>query len=88
MKFSKLSQLFLVSSIGLIVATLLTACQLVTIDYVFVAASAGNTVGGGQIYTYAADSKSGALRPKRQLSHRAELARWLWPSPRTTRTST
>jgi len=63
MKFSKLSQLFLVSSIGLIVATLLTACQIVTIDYLFVAASAGNTSGSaGQIYTYAVDSESGALR--------------------------
>src|SRR5208283_1772850 len=63
MKFSKLSQLFLVSSIGLIVAALLTACQLVTIDYVFVAASAGNTAGSaGQIYTYAVDAQSGALR--------------------------
>jgi 6-phosphogluconolactonase (cycloisomerase 2 family) len=63
MKFSKLSQLFLVSSIGLIVATLLTACQLVTIDFVFVAASAGTSAGSaGQIYTYAVDSESGALR--------------------------
>ena len=61
MKFSKLSQLLLVSAIGLIVATLLTSCQIVTIDYVFVASSAG--VGGaGQIQTYDADSKSGALR--------------------------
>jgi len=63
MKFSKLSQLFLVSSIGLIVAALLSACQLVTIDYVYVAASAGNTAGSaGQIYTYAADAHSGAVR--------------------------
>ena len=63
MKFSKLSQLFLVSSIGLFVATLLTACQLVTIDYVFVAASSGTSAGSaGQIYTYAVDSESGALR--------------------------
>ncbi len=63
MKFSKLSQLFLVSSIGLILATLLTACQLVTIDYVFVACSAGNTAGSaGQIYAYAVDAESGALR--------------------------
>lgn len=61
MKFSKLSQLLLVSAIGLIVATLLTACQILTIDYVFVASSAG--VGGaGQIQTYDADAKSGALR--------------------------
>lgn len=63
MKFSKLSQLFLVSTIGLILATLLTACQLVTIDFVFVAASAGSSAGSaGQIYTYAVDAQSGALR--------------------------
>jgi 6-phosphogluconolactonase len=63
MKFSKLSQLFLVSAIGLILATYLTACNIVTIDYVFVAASASNTTGSdGQIYTYAADAETGALR--------------------------
>jgi 6-phosphogluconolactonase len=63
MKFSKLSQLFLVSSIGLLVATFLTACQLVTIDYVFVADSSGSGAGSaGQIETYAVDSQSGALR--------------------------
>ena len=63
MKFSKLSQLFLVSTIGLLVATCLTACQLVSIDYVFVADSAGSSVGSaGQIETYAIDSQSGALR--------------------------
>jgi 6-phosphogluconolactonase (cycloisomerase 2 family) len=63
MKFSKLSQLVLVSTIGLLVASCLTACQLVTIDYVFVAASAGSTAGSaGQIYTYAVDAESGALR--------------------------
>jgi 6-phosphogluconolactonase len=63
MKLSKLSQLFLVSAIGLILASFLTACQLVTIDYVFVAASAGKTASSnGQIYEYATDSESGALR--------------------------
>jgi 6-phosphogluconolactonase (cycloisomerase 2 family) len=63
MKFSKLSQLFLVSTIGLILATYLSACNIVTIDYVFVAASASNTAGSdGQIYTYAADAETGALR--------------------------
>ncbi|MGA3131798.1 MAG: beta-propeller fold lactonase family protein [Terracidiphilus sp.] len=71
MKFSKLSQLALVSAIGLIVATLLTACQLVTIDYVFVAASAGGgtdsgngsaSQSAGQIYGYATDAQSGAIR--------------------------
>ena len=63
MKFSKLSQLFLVSIIGLLVATGLTACQLVSIDYVFVADSAGTSPGSaGQIETYAVDAHSGALR--------------------------
>ncbi len=63
MKFSKLSQLLPVSAIGLIVATLLTSCYIVTIDYVFVASSTGSGSGSaGQIQTYAADSRSGALR--------------------------
>ena len=63
MKFSKLSQLFLVSSIGLLVATVFTACAITTIDYVFVACSAGSgTSNDGQIQTYAVDSQSGALR--------------------------
>ncbi len=58
-----LSQLLLVSAIGLLVATLLAACQLVTIDYVFVASSAPTANSpNGQIDTYAADSQSGALR--------------------------
>jgi 6-phosphogluconolactonase (cycloisomerase 2 family) len=63
MKLSKPSQLFLVSAIGLILATWLTACNIVTIDYVFVATSGGSSSGNtGQIYTYAADAESGALR--------------------------
>jgi len=63
MKFNKLSQLLLVSAIGLILASFLAACQLVTIDFVFVAASASNTAGSnGQIYAYAVDDQSGALR--------------------------
>jgi 6-phosphogluconolactonase (cycloisomerase 2 family) len=64
MKFSKSSQLILVSSIGLLVATFLTACSITTIDYVFVASSAGSgSSSDGQIETYAVDSESGALRP-------------------------
>jgi 6-phosphogluconolactonase len=59
MKLRKLSQLFLVSGIGLSVAGLMTACQLVTIDYVFLASTGGST---GQIQVYAVDSQSGALR--------------------------
>jgi 6-phosphogluconolactonase (cycloisomerase 2 family) len=63
MKFSKLSQLILVSTIGLLVATLFTACAITTIDYVFVASSAGSgTSSNGQIEVYAVDSQSGALR--------------------------
>jgi 6-phosphogluconolactonase len=62
-RWGSLSQLFLVSVAGLLLATLLSACQLVTIDYVFVASSAGTASGpNGQIDTYAADSQSGALR--------------------------
>lgn len=64
MKFNKPSQLFLVSSIGLLVATLLSACQIVTIDYAFVASSSSNSSSSeGQIQVFAVDSESGALRP-------------------------
>jgi len=68
MKFSKLRQLLLVSAIGLVVATSFSGCQLVTIDYAFVATSAskiGNNSSacpGGEIETYAVDSESGAIR--------------------------
>ncbi|HTB98608.1 MAG TPA: beta-propeller fold lactonase family protein [Terracidiphilus sp.] len=63
MKFSKLSQLFLVSSFGLLVATLMTACQLVTVDYVFLASQGTNgSSADGQISVWAVDSESGALR--------------------------
>jgi 6-phosphogluconolactonase (cycloisomerase 2 family) len=61
MKLSKLSQLILVSSTGLLVATLFTACQIVTVDYVFVASNSGSG-GSGQIDVLASDSESGALR--------------------------
>jgi 6-phosphogluconolactonase (cycloisomerase 2 family) len=63
MKFSKLSQLFLVSSLGLLVAALFSACSLITIDFVYVASAAGSgTSGDGQIDIFAADGASGALR--------------------------
>jgi 6-phosphogluconolactonase (cycloisomerase 2 family) len=64
MKLSKLSQLFLVSTLGLAVATLLTSCDIVTIDYVFVADSNGaGSSSAGQIQTFDADQSTGALRP-------------------------
>jgi 6-phosphogluconolactonase len=63
MKFNKLSQLALVSAIGLLVSTLLAGCYLITIDYVFVAASEGTAAGSpGEIYGYAVDGQSGAIR--------------------------
>src|SRR5579863_3211247 len=68
MKFSKLRQLLLVSAIGLVVATVFSGCQLVTIDYLFVA-TAGSKIGNtadacpaGEIETFAVDSESGAIR--------------------------
>lgn len=63
MKLSNPRQMFAVSLIGLMVAGFLSACQIVTIDYVFVASSAGS--GGsssGLIDVFATDSESGALR--------------------------
>lgn len=63
MKFSKLSQLALVAGVSLLVASLLAGCYLVTIDYIFVATSANTTPGSqGQIYAYAVDAESGAIR--------------------------
>lgn len=63
MKFSKLSQLALVSGISLLAASLLAGCYLITIDYVFVASSASSTAGSqGQVHAYAVDAESGAIR--------------------------
>ncbi len=63
MKLSKPSQLVLVSAIGLLVATVLTACQLVTVDFVYLVGSSGSGVAsGGQIQVFAVDSETGALR--------------------------
>ena len=60
-RLGKLSQLLMVSAIGVAVAIVLSGCQLVTIDYVYLAASGG--ANGGQIQRFAVDSQSGALRP-------------------------
>ncbi|HEY3704844.1 MAG TPA: beta-propeller fold lactonase family protein [Terracidiphilus sp.] len=50
-------QLALVALIGVVVASLLSACQLVTIDYIYVAGS-----NSGDIQVFAVDSQSGAIR--------------------------
>ena len=64
MKFSNVSQLALVSILGLLLATLLSGCLIVTVDYVYVTTSSGTTAGSpGEIQIYAADAESGALRP-------------------------
>jgi len=58
MKFSKVGQVSLVSAIALILASTFTACNPVTIDYLFVA---GNKANPGQIQVFLADRVSGAL---------------------------
>jgi 6-phosphogluconolactonase len=62
MKLRKPSQLILVSMIGLLAATFLTACQIITVDYIFVAGAEGSGNSTGVIDVFAADSESGALR--------------------------
>ena len=63
MKFNKVSQLLLVSFLGLILATGLSGCYLVTIAYVYVACSKGAGAGSaGEIIAYDVDGSSGALR--------------------------
>ena len=63
MKFNKVSQLLLVSFLGLILATGLSGCYLVTIAYVYVACSQGNGPGSaGEIIAYDVDGSSGTLR--------------------------
>jgi 6-phosphogluconolactonase len=64
MKFSKMSQLVLVSALGLVSASALSGCAIVTVDYLFVADSSGTSAGStGQIQSFAVDSESGAIRP-------------------------
>jgi 6-phosphogluconolactonase (cycloisomerase 2 family) len=58
MKFSKIGQVSLVSAIALILASTFTACNPVTIDYLF---AAGNKSSPGQIQTFLVDRVSGAL---------------------------
>jgi 6-phosphogluconolactonase len=58
MKFSKIGQVSLVSAIALILASTFTACNPVTIDYLF---AAGNKSNPGQIQTFLVDRVSGAL---------------------------
>jgi 6-phosphogluconolactonase len=64
MKFSKMSQLVLVSALGLVIASAFSGCAVVTVDYLFVACSSGTSAGStGEIQSFAVDSESGAIRP-------------------------
>jgi 6-phosphogluconolactonase (cycloisomerase 2 family) len=58
MKFNKVGQVSLVSAIALILASSFTACNPVTIDYIY---AAGNKENPGQIETFLSDRVSGAL---------------------------
>ncbi len=63
MKFNKLSQLLLVSAVGLLVAGLMTACQTLTVDFVFVASSkAAGPNNYGEIDVFEINSESGGMR--------------------------
>ena len=62
MKFSKTGQVTLVSAIALTLALTFTACNPVTIDYLFVAGQKPVN-GQGQIQTFLVDRVSGALNP-------------------------
>ncbi len=63
MKLNKPSQLFLVSIAGLLAASFLSACQIVTIDTLYLASSAGPGNSSGLIDVFDVDSETGALRP-------------------------
>lgn len=59
MKFGKLSQIGLVSAGSLLAATAFTACQTLTVDFLYVATTQQSP---GQIEVYEVNSESGALR--------------------------
>ena len=59
MKFGKVGQIVLVSTIALLVASLFTACGTLNVGFMFVAA---NRQTPGQIQVYEVDSESGSIR--------------------------
>ena len=63
MKFNKSSQLLLVSAASLLVAGLLTACETLTVDFVYVtSAKAAGTNNYGEIDVFEINSESGFMR--------------------------
>jgi 6-phosphogluconolactonase (cycloisomerase 2 family) len=63
MKFNKSGQLLLVSAVSLLVASLLTACETLTVDFVYVAsAKAAGANNYGEIDVFEVNSESGFMR--------------------------
>jgi 6-phosphogluconolactonase (cycloisomerase 2 family) len=63
MKFNKSSQLLLVSAASLLVAGLLTACETLTVDFVYVtSAKAAGTNNYGEVDVYEINAESGFMR--------------------------
>ncbi|MGD0732799.1 MAG: beta-propeller fold lactonase family protein [Terracidiphilus sp.] len=63
MKFNKSSQLLLVSAASLLAASLLTACETLTVDFVFVTSSrAAGTNNYGEVDVFEINSESGFMR--------------------------
>ena len=64
MKFNRLTQLVLVSSVSLLAAGLVTACGTLTVDYVFVtSAKAAGPNNYGEVDVFEVNSESGHLKP-------------------------
>jgi 6-phosphogluconolactonase len=63
MKFSRSSQLVLVAAASLVVASLITACETLTVDFVFVASTrAAGANNYGEINVFEINSESGRMR--------------------------
>jgi len=63
MKFSRSSQLLLVAAASLVAASLITACETLTVDFVFVAsAKAAGANNYGEINVFEINSESGRMR--------------------------
>jgi len=64
MKFNKSSQLLLVSAVSLLVASVLTACGTLTVDFVYVtSAKAAGPNNYGEVDVFEVNSESGFMRP-------------------------
>ena len=64
MKLNKSSQLLLVSAVSLLVASVLTACGTLTVDFVYVtSAKAAGPNSYGEVDVFEVNSESGFMRP-------------------------